>query len=205
MQDSPRNPPLAGPFALDKRAFVDWMYGAVRARCVVPRTREAGHMKRGSKLERDPKKLASQLEQLRELNPEQIREQWRILFGAEPPPTLHGSLLVQGIAYRLQEKALGGLKPATVRLLEQIADDAAGRRQLSATPQTIRLNPGTMLILEWHGTQHQMSVLEDGFLYRAKRYSSLSQIARTITGSRWSGPLFFGLKANRQEKVDGAI
>ena len=85
-------------------------------------------MKKGSKSVRDPQKLASELEQLRELNSEELRERWQTLFGAEPPPKLRSSLIVQGIAYRLQEKALGGLKPATVRSLERIADDAAARR-----------------------------------------------------------------------------
>jgi hypothetical protein len=157
-------------------------------------------MKQGSKADRDPEKLASELQQLRGLNSIQIRERWRTLFGAEPPPKLRFSLLVQGIAYRLQEKALGGLKPATLRLLERIADDATTRRQASPTPEKIRLRAGAVLIREWHGTKHQVTVLKDGFLHRAKRFHSLSQIARTITGSRWSGPLFFGLKSARKEQ-----
>jgi len=112
--------------------------------------------------------------------------------------------MVQAIAYRLQEKAFGGLKPATLRLLERIADDAAARRQASPTPEKILLSAGTVLIREWHGTKHQVTVLKDGFLYRAKRFRSLSQIARAITGSRWSGPLFFGLKSSRNEQNNEA-
>ena len=161
-------------------------------------------MKKGSKSMRDPQKLASELEQLRELNSEELRERWQTLFGAEPPPKLRSSLMVQGITYRLQEKALGGLKPATVRLLERIADDAAARRQAAPTAEKIRVNAGTVLIREWHGTKHQVTVLNDGFLYRAKRFHSLSQIARTITGSRWSDPLFFGLKSSRKEQINEA-
>jgi hypothetical protein len=161
-------------------------------------------MKKGAKLERDPQKLASELELLRELPSEQLRERWQRLFGAEPPPKLRSSLVIQGIAYRLQEKALGGLKPATARLLERIADDAAARQQSPATPEKIRVNAGTVLIREWHGTKHQVTVLKDGFLFRARRFRSLSQIARAITGSRWSGPLFFGLKAARKEQINEA-
>jgi hypothetical protein len=161
-------------------------------------------MKKASKSERDPQELALQLEQLHELNPDQLREQWQTLFGAEPPPKLRSSLLVQAIAYRLQEKAFGGLKPATLRLLERIADNAAARRQAAPTPEKIRVNGGTVLIREWHGTKHQVTVLKDGFLYRAKRFHSLSRIARTITGSRWSGPLFFGLKSSRKEQSSEA-
>ena len=161
-------------------------------------------MKRGSKPERDPQKLALQLDRLRAMNPTKLRQQWQTLFSADLPPKLRSSLLVQAIAYRLQEKALGGLKPATLRLLERIADDAAARRQVSNTPEKIRVNGGTVLVREWHGTKHQVTVLKDGFLYRAKRFHSLSQIARTITGSRWSGPLFFGRKSSRKEQSSEA-
>ena len=161
-------------------------------------------MTESSKSERDLKKLASQLDQFRQLNPEELREQWQTLFGADPPPKLRSSLLVQAIAYRLQEKTLGGLKPATLRLLERIADDAAAGRQVSTTPEKIRVSTGTVLIREWHGTKHQVTVLKDGFLYRAKRFRSLSRIARAITGSRWSGPLFFGLKSSRKEQISEA-
>jgi hypothetical protein len=160
-------------------------------------------MKKHAKSERDPKTLISELERLRELNPEELHEQWRMLFGTEPPPRLRSTLLVQAIAYRLQEKALGGLKPATVRLLERIADDATARRQVS-TPEKVRVNAGTVLLREWHGTQHQVTVQKEGFLYRAKRFRSLSEIARVITGSRWSGPLFFGLKSSRKERMHAA-
>jgi DUF2924 family protein/resolvase-like protein len=87
-------------------------------------------------------------------------------------------------------------------LAERIADDATARRQDAPTPEKIRVNAGTVLIREWHGTKHQVTVLNDGFLFRAKRFRSLSQIARAITGSRWSGPLFFGLKAAKKEQAD---
>ena len=157
-------------------------------------------MKKCSKPERDPQKLASRLEQLCGLNPQELREQWQTLFGANPPPKLRSSLLIQAIAYRLQEQVLGGLKPATARLLERIADDAAARRRVSTNPEKIRVADGTTLIREWHGTKHQVTVLKDGFLYRTKHFRSLSLIARTITGSRWSGPLFFGLKSSKKEQ-----
>jgi hypothetical protein len=161
-------------------------------------------MKPGSNSQRDPQKLTAQLEQLPALNPEELRSQWQALFGADPPAKLRSSLLIQGIAYRLQEKSLGGLKPATVRLLERIADGAAVRRESTLPPAKIRVSAGTVLIREWHGKKHQVTVLEDGFLYRAKCFHSLSQISRTITGSRWSGPLFFGLKAARKEQTNEA-
>jgi hypothetical protein len=161
-------------------------------------------MKQSSKAERDPQKLTAQLDRLHELSPEELRAQWQTLFGSDPPAKLRASLMVQAIAYRLQEKALGGLKPATLRLLERIADDAAARRQVVTAPAKIRASAGTVLIREWHGTKHQVTVLRDGFVYRAKRFHSLSEIARAITGSRWSGPLFFGLKSARKEQPSEA-
>jgi hypothetical protein len=76
-------------------------------------------------------------------------------------------------------------------------------RKISASAKKTQPRPGTVLVREWHGSKHQVSVLKDGFLYPSKRYGSLSQIARTITGTQWSGPLFFGLKA-RSERGRGA-
>jgi Protein of unknown function (DUF2924) len=104
---------------------------------------------------------------------------------SETPFVLDGS----GNCLSASGESLGGLKPATLRLLERIADDATVRRQVSMTPEKIRVSTGTVLIREWHGTKHQVTMLKDGFLYRAKRFRSLSRIARAITGSRWSGPL----------------
>ena len=161
-------------------------------------------MKKSSKSPNDLEQLTSQLDRLGELKPAELRERWRILFGAEPPPKLRASLLSQAVAYRLQEKALGGLRPATRRLLERIADAIAARRKVSMPPEKVRASAGTVLIREWHGKQHQVTALKEGFLYRAKRFRSLSQIARAITGSRWSGPLFFGLKSSRKERINAA-
>ena len=96
----------------------------------------------------------------------ELRENWRTLFGAEPPPKLRASLLSQAIAYQLQEKALGGLKPVTERSLDRIADAIAIRRQVPTTHEKFRASPGALLIREWHATQHQVTALKDGFLYR---------------------------------------
>jgi Protein of unknown function (DUF2924) len=111
--------------------------------------------------------------------------------------------MVQAIARRLQEKAIGSLKPATQQLLQKVAEDASAGRKISATAKKIQPRPGTVLMREWHGRKHEVNVLEDGFLYRSQRYGSLSQIARLITGTQWSWPLFFGLKS-RNEHSRGA-
>jgi hypothetical protein len=160
-------------------------------------------MKKPSKIEKQTKTLEKKLEQLNQLGSEELRKRWQALFGSNPPPRLRSSLMVQAIARRLQEKALGDVKPATQRLLERVAADASAGREVSATAKKIQPRAGTVLVREWHGTKHQVSVLKDGFLYRSKRYGSLSLIARTITGTQWSGPLFFGLKS-RTEHSRGA-
>jgi hypothetical protein len=161
-------------------------------------------MKKGTRSERDPQKLASQLDRLHKLNPEELCEQWQNMFGADPPPKLRSSLLVQGIAYRLQEKALGGAQACDFAVARANRRRCAAHRQVSIAPEKISVSAGTVMIREWHGKKHQVTVLKDGFLYRAKRFHSLSQIARTITGSRWSGPLFFGLKSSRKEQSSEA-
>jgi len=111
---------------------------------------------------------------------------------------------VRALAYRIQEKALGGLKPSTRRLLAKVAADVSARRPIQGAPEP-SLKPGSVLLREWHGTQHQVIVREDGIVFRGKRYKSLSEIAYRITGTKWSGPRFFGLKSNHQEQGDGPV
>jgi hypothetical protein len=110
-------------------------------------------------------------------------------------------LLIRAIAYRLQEKALAGLKPSTQRLLGRIADNRS-----KDAPQSIpqrRASAGTVLIRQWRGVSHRVTVRDNDVVYQGRRYKSLSEVARAITGSRWSGPLFFGLKGNSKEAVNG--
>jgi hypothetical protein len=143
--------------------------------------------------------LPRELARLRPLGAEQLKDQWRILYGIEPPPRISEDLLRRAIAYRLQERVLGGLKVSTRRLLHRIAEDT----RHSGTATATKLRPGAVLIREWRGTSHQVTVLEDGVLFRGKRHRSLSEVARKITGNRWSGPLFFGLKSPAKENQDG--
>jgi DUF2924 family protein len=119
------------------------------------------------------------------------------------PPRVSGELLIKALAHRLQEKALGGLKPATRRLLESWGRKNA-EPSLPTQPVKTRLKAGTVLAREWHGTTHRVTVIDDGYRFDSKRYRSLSEIARTITGSRWSGPLFFGLNAIAGGQLHGA-
>ena len=138
--------------------------------------------------------LTDELAELRGLDATALKQRWRVLYRTDAPAHIGQALLLQAIAYRLQERALGGLKRSTRRLLERIAEDNVRRRSPTETP-TMSVAPGTVLIREWHGVSHRVTVLADGVQLRGTRYRSLSAVARKITGSRWSGPRFFGLRA----------
>jgi len=154
--------------------------------------------------EKERQKLSAEVALLASLDLNHLRARWKILYETEAPPRFSRDLLMRAIAYRMQERVLGGLKPATRRLLERAAQDACTRRQIRAAPVR-RLAPGALLIREWGGARHQVTVLEKGVLFSGKPYRSLSEVARVITGNHWSGPLFFGLKARPKEvSADGA-
>ena len=143
--------------------------------------------------------LASEIAGLSSLSIKHLKERWQSLYVTEPPQRISRELLTRALAYRLQERALGGLKPSTRRLLERISKSPTVR--VVPARKTV---PGTVLIREWHGNRHQVTVLDNGVIYRGQRYRSLSEVARAITATRWSGPLFFGLKARAEEVSDGA-
>jgi hypothetical protein len=154
--------------------------------------------------EHEREELAGAIAALQTLDVEQLRARWRTLYQTEAPSRFSRDLLIGAVAYRLQERALGGLKPTTRRLFQRVAADAHARRPLKLAPVRT-LEPGAVLIREWGGVKHQVVVLESGFSFRGKRYRSLSAVARRVTGSRWSGPLFFGLKHRpKAEASDGA-
>ena len=154
--------------------------------------------------EREREKLTGEIATLQSLDVEQLRARWRTLYQTEAPTRFSRDLLMRAVTYRLQERALGGLKPATRRLLQRVAAAAHARRPLKLKPLR-RLEAGAVLIREWGGVKYKVVVLENGFNFRSQRYGSLSAVARQITGSHWSGPLFFGLKTRpKAEAGDGA-
>jgi hypothetical protein len=126
-----------------------------------------------------------------------LKQQWRELFGTEPPP-YNRRFLESRLAYRIQELAYGGLKPQTIARLEAIAEDLDGgdpdRRRRPAKDRPIA---GTRLIREWQGVEHCVTVRDEGYEYQGRPYKSLSAVARAITGTRWNGLVFFGLKNQR--------
>ena len=138
--------------------------------------------------------VALKIQALPKMDYDALRAEWRRLFRVHAPKRVSRGLLMLGVAWKLQEKAYGGLGAATkrrlanlTRTMEQGGDLVRGR--------ITRLKPGAKLVREWRGETHSVVILEDGFEWRGKRWRSLSQIAREITGAHWSGPRFFGLMA----------
>ena len=117
---------------------------------------------------------------------------WKEHNRANPPKGISTRLMVRAIAYEMQARQYGGLKSALVRRLDKIAGGKTGGKAEDA-PRALALDPGTRLVREWNGVTHTVDVTDLGLEWRGKRYGSLSEIAREITGARWSGPRFFGL------------
>jgi len=107
--------------------------------------------------------------------------------------------MVPFLAYRTQEIAYGGLKPATRAELRRIARAIENSSYSTDQIRKPRVKPGTRIFRQWRGETHEVVVTESGFEYRRARYNSLSEIARKITGTRWSGPAFFGLKTMKPD------
>ena len=136
--------------------------------------------------------LAADLAALEELSREELRHRWVDFYDTPCPTYISRVLMLRALAYRIQEQALGGLDRATRRRLDRATADLAAGRPLAAPAPKIK--PGTRLLREWQGVVHEVIVLERGVEYRDQTWPSLSAVAREITGARWSGPRFFGLK-----------
>ncbi len=136
------------------------------------------------------------VEYLEQLSRAELRILWEREFAEKPPPSLGRDILALGIAYARQERRYGGLaKPGARepdRLSARVLRDGATDAPQPATPPLPRT--GTILVREWHGTTHHVTVTNDGFLWNGKPHRSLSTIARAITGTKWNGPRFFGLR-----------
>jgi hypothetical protein len=148
-----------------------------------------------------PDALAREIAELSGLDAQALRRQWVRLLGDDPPLTLGRSTLIQAIAYRIQERVFGGLKPSTLRILDRVADETKSTNSKRAPAR--KTGAGTVLIREWRGVTHRVTVLDDDVVYHGRRYKSLSEVARLITGTHWSGPLFFGLRNRSKENAHG--
>jgi hypothetical protein len=144
--------------------------------------------------------LSAAIDALTTMNSVQLREEWHRVYGTVPNKGLGPSLMRRGIAYRMQEQVYGGLSPATLRTLVRLAEQLTRSGDLDVERQ-LSLKTGTRLVREWHGRTCHVTVLESSFLYEDQQYASLSQIARVITGTKWSGPRFFGLRQRAEPPV----
>lgn len=137
---------------------------------------------------------------LAQLTPQELRTLWPQWFDRPPPAKIRRELLVRALAYRMQERAAGGLTMATRTKLRALAEAVKHNSKWEGSERP-RLIPGTQVIREWGNERHQVTVEVAGFVYRGQRYRSLSEIARRITGTRWSGPLFFGVTPSKGQRA----
>jgi Protein of unknown function (DUF2924) len=139
--------------------------------------------------------LDVEIARLRDLDIAALRRRWHTVFGRRPPPHLPRHLLFRTLAYRLQADRLGDLDDASRRLLDRSGSpEKAGQNAATLVQPIADVRPGTSVSREWHGRMQRVMVLADGFAWNGKTYSSLSQVAFAITGTRWNGPRFFGLR-----------
>jgi hypothetical protein len=143
--------------------------------------------------------VLSRLAALKTMSVNELKADWEKLIGTAAPNNSRGFLELR-IAYRIQELTYGGPDRETRRMLDLLADEVEGhnrRKHQIADPR----NPvvGTKLIREWDGVEHTIIVLKDGFDWQGRRFKSLSAVAREITGTRWNGYRFFGLRERKRE------
>jgi hypothetical protein len=140
------------------------------------------------------------LDQLPTMKRAELLKLWRSLFDREAGPQLRRETMIPILAYRIQEKAYGGLKESTARKLRELAEDHLNGRQPVVQPM-LRPKIGTRYVREHAGKLHEVTVLEAGYEYNNKTYRNLSEIARFITGTKWSGPAFFGQRRSKKEAI----
>ena len=145
--------------------------------------------------------VTDQLRALEEMPLLDLRSEWG-RFCSSKPPRLSRDLLLRALAYRIQERAHGGLSRASLRLLKVDVGESGSVTTARASPAPV-MKPGAKLVREWHGRSHVVSVTETGFDYAGASYRSLTEIAKLITGAHWSGPRFFGLQSRRAELRTG--
>ena len=128
--------------------------------------------------------------------------EWRRQFRVNPPDRIRSEFLELAIAWKLPEKALGGLKKAVAAELRGLADALATTGDIRRV-KTPKLKPGARLVREWGGVTHEVSVVDSGYIWNGEIRRSLSVIAEEITGAHWSGPRFFGLTSRAKPAAEG--
>jgi hypothetical protein len=137
--------------------------------------------------------VLAQIASLPVKNTQELNELWRKLFESDPPQA-GKQYLIRRLAYRLQELAHGGLNSSAATILDGLSKPQVNGARSILQPDTALPIPGARLIREWHGVEYTVTILDNGFEYQGRRYKSLTGVAKAITGTHWSGPVFFGLK-----------
>jgi Protein of unknown function (DUF2924) len=143
----------------------------------------------------------AEIARLRDLGLDELRARWRTIFRRRAPAHLPRQLLFRVVAYRLQAERYGDLDGVTRKLLDRVGSKSVARDDRAGVVLNVprpALRPGTVLVREWDGRPQQVMVLTDGFAWNGKSYRSLSQVALAMTGTRWSGPRFFGVKGSAE-------
>jgi hypothetical protein len=149
----------------------------------------------------DREALDAEIARLRDLDVAELRSRWHAVWGQSAPLHLPRHLLFRLLAYRLQADHLGDLDAESKRLLDRSEfPEHAGQNAIAPRLENIELRPGTVLSREWNGQMHRVAVLDEGFAWNGKTYPSLSKVALVITGTRWNGPRFFGLRDNPRKR-----
>ena len=146
-----------------------------------------------SRRECDDAALEAEIARLPDLDHEELRTRWKLLFGRPAPKSLRRKFMARAVAYQMQVAAYGGLSAATKRRLREIAI-AVRNGDRTGVLGGVQIKPGTQLIRQWQNTTHTVVVLDDGFASDGRTYKSLSAVAKAITGTNWNGYAFFGIK-----------
>ena len=148
----------------------------------------------------DSEAIDAEIDRVRSLSLDELRLLWRTTLRSSPPPAFTKDLIARFLCWHIQERALGGLDADTAKFLSGLAQ---GDRPSADRPR--RLKTGTVLVREYQGERHTVTIGRRGYVWRETTYSSLSTIARAITGTTWNGPRFFGLRAggSHREEIEG--
>jgi len=141
--------------------------------------------------------LSKRLHTLAALSKSDLQKLWPQVYSSPVPSGIGRDLLMRFIAYRIQEQVYGGLPTSTRRRVRELYR-LFQRNPGASLPNTPDIKPGTRLVRQWKGKTHIVTVDPNGFDYNGQCYSSMSEIARLITGTRWSGPLFFGIRTQKK-------
>ena len=149
-------------------------------------------------------KITDQIAELFRQSRNQLLGQWQELYGKIPPSGIRREVMIPFLAYRIQENAQGGLSASARAQIKSVARDLECARKSPNRATRLRIKTGTRILRRWGSEMHEVSVTETGYEYRGHGYRSLSEIARLITGTRWSGPAFFGLKKPPSKRVQNS-